>query len=191
MVASYGEIEFDTLGFIFQMLSITAEAARLVATQQLLQVHLPRPANPLISISLFAPFSLLFLLPVALFKEPSALAHLYHVSPVVLGNTLTAFTLNIAVVILVGQTSGLTLTLAGIVKDILLIAASIWIFNSPITPIQVREGRASPSPPSGRTHVHACADPPPASFRVRPLHPPTAPPWRSHRSRVTRSPSMG
>jgi hypothetical protein len=180
MIASYGEIEFDTLGFIFQMLSITAEAARLVATQQLLQVHLPRPANPLISISLFAPFSLLFLLPVALFKEPAALAHLYQVSPIVLGNTLTAFTLNIAVVILVGQTSGLTLTLAGIVKDILLIAASIWIFNSPITPIQVRE-----------RGERAAA----GSLRVRtlsPLTPHTRPtPPASRRSRGTRSPSTG
>ena len=137
MIASWGEIEFEALGFVLQMLSITAEAARLVATQSLLQAHLPRPSNPLVSISLFAPCSLIFLLPVALIKEPTALSHLYKVSHVVLGNTLTAFTLNIAVVILVGQTSGLTLTLAGIIKDILLIGASVWIFNSPITYIQV------------------------------------------------------
>ena len=138
-IASLGEIEFDVLGLALQIASITAEAARLVATQSLLQAHLPR-ANPLVSISLFAPCSLIFLLPVALYNEPTALAKLssMSVAPFVLGNTLTAFTLNIAVVVLVSQTSGLTLTLAGIVKDILLIAASIWIFQNPITYTQVR-----------------------------------------------------
>jgi hypothetical protein len=142
-IASVGEIEFDVVGLILQLLSITAEAARLVATQSLLQAHLPR-ANPLVSISLFAPCSLLFLLPVALLKEPAAFArlHSWAVAPVVLGNTLTAFTLNVAVVVLVSQTSGLTLTLAGIIKDIILIAASIWIFQNPITYIQVRRERA-------------------------------------------------
>lgn len=138
-IASYGEIEFDALGLVFQLTSITAEAARLVATQSLLQAHLPK-SNPLVSISLFAPCSLIFLLPVALYKEPAALAALGSGSGtgvVVLGNTLTAFTLNIAVVILVSQTSGLTLTLAGIIKDIMLIVASIWLFGNPITYTQV------------------------------------------------------
>jgi hypothetical protein len=59
------------------------------------------------------------------------------VGPLVLANTLTAFTLNVAVVILVQQTSGLTLTLAGIIKDIALIVVSIWLFGNPITTVQV------------------------------------------------------
>jgi hypothetical protein len=137
-IASYGEIEFDALGLGLQLASITAEAARLVVTQALLQAHLPK-SNPLVSISLFAPASFIFLLPVALLNEPTAFSALSELSVggVVGLNTLTAFTLNIAVVILVSQTSGLTLTLAGIIKDILLIVASIFLFNSPITYIQV------------------------------------------------------
>jgi drug/metabolite transporter (DMT)-like permease len=137
-IASWGEIEFDAWGLALQLASITAEGARLVVAQALLQAHLPK-SNPLVSISLFAPCSFAFLLPVALWKEPGAFAKL--LDPAVGGavalNTLTAFTLNIAVVILVTQTSGLTLTLAGIIKDILLIATSIFLFGSPITYSQI------------------------------------------------------
>lgn len=138
-IASYGEIEFDTVGLLLQLASITAEAARLVATQSLLQSALPKGTSPLVSISLFAPCSLLFLFPVALWAEPGALSHLMTagVGPVVFANACTAFTLNAAVVVLVSQTSGLTLTLAGIVKDVMLIVASIWLFGNPITHIQV------------------------------------------------------
>jgi len=50
-------------------------------------------------------------------------------------SSATAFTLNIAVVTLVSATSGLTLTLAG--KDILLIVTSLFIFEAPITRVQV------------------------------------------------------
>lgn len=137
-IASYGEIEFDSYGLFLQLVSITAEAARLVVTQSLLQAHLPK-SNPLVSISLFAPCSFLFLAPVAATFEPGAFAKLleFDVGSIVGLNTLTAFTLNIAVVILVSQTSGLTLTLAGIIKDILLIVASIFLFASPITYTQV------------------------------------------------------
>ena len=145
-IASFGEIEFDLLGLVLQFLSIAAEAARLVVTQRLLQERLPKGSSPLVSISLFAPWSFLFLVPVALTMEPEALNALQSVGALVAGNTITAFTLNIAVVILVSQTSGLTLTLAGIIKDILLIAASVWIFTSPITYSQV-SGAFTPPPP--------------------------------------------
>lgn len=103
------------------------------------QAHLPKPSNPLVSISLFAPCSLLFLLPVAFINEPTALDALFAsgAGSVVFANACTAFTLNVAVVVLVSQTSGLTLVLAGIIKDIILIVAAIWLFGNPITYIQV------------------------------------------------------
>ncbi len=136
-IASYGELEFDAPGLTLQLISITAEAARLVATQNLLQVHL-KGSSPLVSLSMFAPCCLFFLLPIALTSEPGALAALGDSWAVVTGNTLTAFTLNVAVVMLVSATSGLTLTLAGIIKDILLIAASVVLLGSTITFTQVR-----------------------------------------------------
>ena len=47
-----------------------------------------------------------------------------------------AFLLNVAVVLLIGHTSALVMTLAGIVKDILLVALSMLLFGSPVTPLQ-------------------------------------------------------
>ena len=138
-IASYGELEFDAPGLVLQLVSITAEAARLVATQNLLQVHL-KGSSPLVSLSMFAPCCLFFLLPIALHSEPTALAALGDSGLLVLANTITAFTLNVAVVMLVSATSGLTLTLAGIIKDILLIAASVVLLGSSITFVQVSCG---------------------------------------------------
>jgi len=51
-------------------------------------------------------------------------------------NAAIAFTLNIAVVLLISNTSALVLTLAGIVKDILLVFLSVVVFESPVTPLQ-------------------------------------------------------
>jgi hypothetical protein len=142
VLSTLGEISFEPVGFACQLGSIVAEASRLGVIQALLQAHLPAEArkNPLVPLALFTPSSCLFLLPVALFYEPLALRVLASGARVfvpVFLNTATAFTLNIAVVMLVGATSGLTLTLAGIVKDILLIVTSLFIFEAPITRVQV------------------------------------------------------
>jgi hypothetical protein len=51
-------------------------------------------------------------------------------------NGLVAFSLNIASVMLIAHTSALTLTLAGIVKDILLVFLSMTIFEAPVTLLQ-------------------------------------------------------
>lgn len=51
-------------------------------------------------------------------------------------NGLVAFTLNVAVVLLIANTSPLTLTLAGVLKDILLVVLSMVIFGAPVTPTQ-------------------------------------------------------
>jgi hypothetical protein len=138
-IASYGEIEFDMLGMFLQLTALTVESIRLVAMQKMNAVHLPK-SNPLILLSLFAPVCFLFLFPIALFLEQGALAKL--VIPAtgftVALNTLTAFGLNFAVVLMISQESGaLTLTLAGIIKDIALIVSSIYLFGNPVTYIQV------------------------------------------------------
>ena len=138
-IASYGEIEFDLLGLLLQLIALTVESIRLVAIQRVVQAHLPR-SNPLVALAMFAPVCAFFLLPIALVLEPGAFYKVFDPSTgfVVFLNTLTAFSLNIAVVILVSHESGpLTLTLAGIIKDIALIISSIWLFGNPITYVQV------------------------------------------------------
>jgi hypothetical protein len=54
-----------------------------------------------------------------------------------LANGLVAFTLNIEVVMLIGNTSALILTtLAGIVKDLMLVFLSVAVFDTPLTQLQ-------------------------------------------------------
>ncbi len=51
-------------------------------------------------------------------------------------NGLVAFSLNIAVILVLKHTSALTFTLSGIIKDILLVSASVCIFGAPVTLLQ-------------------------------------------------------
>jgi len=53
-----------------------------------------------------------------------------------LANASVAFLLNVAVVFLIGRTSSLVMTLCGVLKDILLVCASIAIWGTPVTPTQ-------------------------------------------------------
>jgi hypothetical protein len=53
-----------------------------------------------------------------------------------LANAFVAFGLNVAVVLLIGKTSAVVLTLSGVLKDILLVIASMAIFKDPVAPTQ-------------------------------------------------------
>lgn len=60
-----------------------------------------------------------------------------HITPfILLTNALLAFLLNIAAVFLVGAGSGLVLTLAGVLKDVLLVAGSVVIWGGEIGVLQ-------------------------------------------------------
>lgn len=136
-VASMDELEWDTPGFLLQMMAVLAESTRLVTMQLLLQKHLPK-TSPLVMLSLFAPLVAVFLAGLALYVEPGGYQALLlpSVGPLVALNTASSFLLNVAVMVLVSTTSGLTLVLAGIVKDIIVIVASLFIFAGVMTPVQ-------------------------------------------------------
>lgn len=53
--------------------------------------------------------------------------------PVFLANACTAFLLNLAVFLLIGKTSALTMNIAGVIKDWLLIYSSYSMFHAPVT----------------------------------------------------------
>ena len=111
--ASIGEIEFDTIGFSLQLIALTVESVRVVAIQQIVQKHLPKPSNPLTALSLFAPPCAALLLPASLYFESGALATLalHSVGPYVFANAVCALFLNFAFIWLASQESGpLTLT---------------------------------------------------------------------------------
>jgi drug/metabolite transporter (DMT)-like permease len=114
-----------------------AESTRLVLTNVLMrQLKL----DPLSSLYYIAPMSAFFIALPCLYFEFSdlPLERMYTNEFVItmLVNASVAFTLNVAVVLLISNTSALVLTLAGIFKDILLVALSVTVFGSPVTPLQ-------------------------------------------------------
>lgn len=56
---------------------------------------------------------------------------------VFLGNGLIAFSLNLAVFMLIGKTSALTMNIAGVIKDWLLIFFSYSVFKAPVTELNM------------------------------------------------------
>lgn len=133
--ASYGEVEFAMEGFICQILAIGFESSRLVMIQVLLQ---GLKMDPLVSLYYFAPVCAAINACLIPFTEGFApFLDLGKLGPfVLLTNGGVAFGLNVAAVFLIGAASSLVLTLAGVVKDIMLIVGSMVFFQSTITPLQ-------------------------------------------------------
>ena len=138
MIASYGEILFDASGFIFQVFGIAFEAVRLVMVQRLLS-SAEFKMDPLVSLYYFAPIcaAMNFVLFLVFESGSLGVSDLLRVGWLTfLLNALVAFCLNVSVVFLIGKTSSLVLTLCGVLKDILLVCASMMIWGNPVTALQ-------------------------------------------------------
>ncbi|PKX88522.1 UDP-galactofuranose transporter [Aspergillus novofumigatus IBT 16806] len=138
VIASFGEIKFVFIGFLFQIGGIVFEATRLVMVQRLLS-SAEFKMDPLVSLYYFAPVCAVMNGVTALFVEVPSLTmgHVYNVGVwTLLANAVVAFLLNVSVVFLIGKTSSLVMTLCGVLKDILLVAASMMIWQTPVTPLQ-------------------------------------------------------
>lgn len=135
-LAAYGEVHFELIGFVCQCAAIAFEASRLVMIQILLH---GMKMDPLVSLHYFAPVCAIINACVMPFIEGFApFRDLHKVGLLVLlSNAGIAFALNVAAVFLISVGSGLILTLAGVLKDILLISASVIAFGTQITAIQV------------------------------------------------------
>jgi hypothetical protein len=156
-LASFGEIEFVLTGFLYQCAGIFFEAVRICMVQRLLQGD-EFKMDPLVSLYYYAPACAAMNLMVAMFWEVPAIqmSEIYAVGLwTFLANASVAFLLNVSVVFLVstnrptcnripltpalqiGKTSGLVLTLCGVLKDILLVGASILIWGTVISGLQM------------------------------------------------------
>lgn len=141
-IASYGEINLNVAGMSLQLLSITAEAVRIVLIQILLQRQ-GLKLNPVLTMYYVAPACILCLFPAAAFLElPSLSAKLksgdelpaYGLFAL---NGVGAVSLNLTVYLVLGQMPALMMNAAGVVKDWLLIYLSRLIFASPVTEVQL------------------------------------------------------
>ena len=136
-LTSVGELQFSMTGFIYQALAIVFECGRLVLTNIFLK-----------KLGLDSLSTLYYIAPVCGFVIGCAcFAFEFHSLPydllsslsfwgILVANGLVAFSLNVASVMLIKHTSALTLTLSGVVKDILLVFLSLMIFKSPVTALQ-------------------------------------------------------
>ncbi|RYC63585.1 hypothetical protein CHU98_g2645 [Xylaria longipes] len=134
-IASFGELKFDGLGFIIQVTGIVCEALRLVMVQRLLSSD-EFKMDPLVSVYYYAPacalingfFTILIELP------RLTMGDILQVGLITLiANAFVAFLLNVSVVLLIGKTNAVVLTMSGVLKDILLVVASMVIFGDPVT----------------------------------------------------------
>ncbi|KAL3497394.1 hypothetical protein ACH5RR_040126 [Cinchona calisaya] len=138
-IAAYGEAKYDSWGVFLQLGAVAFEATRLVLIQILLTskgINL----NPITSLYYVAPSCLFFLFVPWIFVEFPILkeSSSFRFDFLIFGtNSLCAFALNLAVFLLVGKTSALTMNVAGVVKDWLLIAFSWSVIKDTVTPVNL------------------------------------------------------
>lgn len=138
-IAAYGEAKFDVWGVTLQLGAVAFEATRLVMIQILLTSK-GISFNPITSLYYVAPCCLAFLsIPWILVEYPILRdSSSFHLDWFIFGtNSVCAFALNLAVFLLVGKTSALTMNVAGVVKDWLLIAFSWSVIKDTVTPINL------------------------------------------------------
>ncbi|KOS22216.1 putative sugar phosphate/phosphate translocator [Escovopsis weberi] len=138
IIASMGEINFVVVGVLYQIFGVIFEALRLTMVQRLLS-SADFKMDPLVSLYYFAPICAVMNGVVALIWEvPNvSMAEVWNVGIFTFFlNGLCAFMLNVSVVFLIGKTSAVVLTLCGVLKDIMLVIASMMIWGTQVTALQ-------------------------------------------------------
>ncbi|KAK4787850.1 hypothetical protein SAY86_011683 [Trapa natans] len=139
VVSSYGEIHFNVIGTVYQVTGIFAEALRLVLTQVLLQKK-GLTLNPITSLYYIAPCSFVFLFFPWFLLEKSKMevSQIQFNFWIFFSNALCALALNFSIFLVIGRTGAVTIRVAGVLKDWILIALSTVIFpESTITGLNI------------------------------------------------------
>jgi len=135
ILVTEGEVGMSLHGLLLQSVSLIFESVRLVMIEVLLKkkgINL----NPITTLYYIAPITLVCIMfPAAVFEfqESSHIIEMITSHPLIfLFNCTLAFILNLAVFLIIGKTSALTMNIAGISKDIIVIAISTVLFAAPI-----------------------------------------------------------
>lgn len=138
--SSAGEMHSSGLGMVFILLSMLAEAFRMTILQTVMQqadLHI----DPINALYYITPASAMCLMPVVLITEGqqiySQFRGLLSLSHFLVCSSAAACLLNIVIFWVASSTSVLTMKLASIVKDALLIFMSSWIFETHLTPLNL------------------------------------------------------
>ncbi|PYH41020.1 TPT-domain-containing protein [Aspergillus saccharolyticus JOP 1030-1] len=144
-LAVAGEVQFVWTGVVFQVVSLVFDANRLVMIQVLLRPGAGK-MDPLVTLYYSAPVCAATNAVIACFTELNTGAGAEGFdwgvvgrtgAGILLANAMVGFMLNVSIFVLIGKTSGLTMTLVSVPKNILLIICSIVIWGSPVSPLQV------------------------------------------------------
>ena len=139
-IAAYGEAKINAWGVMLQLGAVACEATRLVLIQILLTSKGIK-LNPITSLYYVAPCCLVFLSVPWVFVEYPSLkkgVSSFNLDYMTFGmSSACAFALNLAVFLLIGKTSALTMNVAGVVKDWLLIAFSWSVIKDEVTVINL------------------------------------------------------
>ncbi|KAG6664109.1 probable sugar phosphate/phosphate translocator At3g17430 isoform X1 [Carya illinoinensis] len=141
VISSYGEIHFNVIGTVYQVIGIFAEALRLVLTQVLLQKK-GLTLNPITSLYYIAPCSFVFLFAAWCLLEKTQMQVSQDQNEfnywIFFSNALCALALNFSIFLVIGRTGAVTIRVAGVVKDWMLRALSTVIFpESTITGLNI------------------------------------------------------
>ncbi|KAG2250350.1 hypothetical protein Bca52824_080486 [Brassica carinata] len=138
VVSSYGEINFNIIGTVYQVTGIFAEALRLVLTQVLLQKK-GLTLNPVTSLYYIAPCSFVFLsLPWYVLEKPNIEVSQIQFNFWIFFSNASRLALNFSIFLVIGRTGAVTIRVAGVLKDWILIALSTVIFpESTITGLNI------------------------------------------------------
>jgi len=139
-ISCVAQVAISYIGVTLQLTALVCEAMRLCLVNVLL-VSKGVKLSSLASLYYIAPTCLLcLLLPWAHLEAPAILADLGVFSRTgyvtLLANSSIAFCLNIATMALIKHTSALTLNVAGVFKDLLLILWSVIVSGAIVTPTQ-------------------------------------------------------
>eukprot|EP00250_Pteridium_aquilinum_P013674 c21497_g1_i2 orf=231-1205(+) len=131
LVASYGEIGFNWVGVVYQLGGVIGEASRLICIEILLKRKGVK-LNPLTMMYYISPCSAicLFVPWIFLEKPKMDLTEKWIFDPWILSlNALCTFALNVSVVLVISHTSAVTIRVAGVVKDWVVVLVSALLFS--------------------------------------------------------------
>lgn len=130
LVASYGEIEINWVGVVYQMGGVVGEALRLIFMEILVK-RKGIKLNPISVMYYVSPCSAFCLLIPWIFLEKPKLDDqgTWNFPPLILTlNSLCTFALNLSVFLVISHTSALTIRVAGVVKDWVVVLLSAVLF---------------------------------------------------------------
>lgn len=130
VIASYGEISINWIGVVYQMGGVVGEALRLIFMEILVK-RKGIKLNPISIMYYVSPCSALCLLiPWIFLEKPKIDANATWNFPVsvLMLNSLCTFALNLSVFLVISHTSALTIRVAGVVKDWVVVLLSALLF---------------------------------------------------------------